>query len=163
MPGIKQKEIFPQLAKDNPWTNTTEYKRHYLSFPCYPFRTLCPRDLYSFPSNSQEFDSASPIFPANTQLNVVFKRRKIDNLINYFLPCNLDIDQGTSTKTITSTQRANALTFKTTTTPAESCKILKATINIKAMYLQVNDKNIFTNSGLNVTMLAGVSFALQRN
>jgi len=85
----KQDTIFPELAIDNPWESVTAVKRHYMQFPFYPFRTLNTRDLASLgPVN--EFDTSSPIFPAHTQLNIVFKRRATESLLSYMLPYNLN-------------------------------------------------------------------------
>jgi len=143
-----QSRLFPGVAKDSPWENVTTFKRHYLSFPFYPFRTLAPRDLIGLKlnGNKHEFDSSSPIIPANTQINCVFTRRNIKKLINYLLPFNLDMELGTSVNQLTAEKRKTSLTFTTFTPVAgaqpirHSYVISDVSIVINDMYLQVNLK-----------------------
>jgi hypothetical protein len=133
------------VTKDSPWENVTTFKHHYLSFPFYPFRTLAPRDLIGLKLNKtqHEFDSSSPIIPANTQINCVFTRRNIKKLINYLLPFNLDMELGTSLNQLTAEKRKTALTFTTFTPVAgaqptrHSYVISDVSIVINDMYLQV--------------------------
>jgi hypothetical protein len=110
----KQAVLFPGVLNDKPWETTTTKKRYFLSFPFYPFRTLNPRELSALGPISP-FGSASPIFPAHTQLNIVFKRRKADTLLNYMLPYNLNYNLGTSKKSLTNAERTTALTFSVKT------------------------------------------------
>jgi hypothetical protein len=144
VPRHKQKELFPGSKTDpTSWTTLAQYKRYYLAFPFYPFRTLCPRDLASFGDN--EFERASPVFPANTQINIGFQRRPNANIINYMLPCNLNTERGSVSDSLTADERRNALSFTVRTINAAGAventnyEILSMEINIQDMYLQVSE------------------------
>lgn len=114
----KQSHLFPGTSADEPWTNVNSFKRFFLHFPFYPFRTLCPRDLINFKSSNQlEFDASSPMIPANTQININFKRRT-EKLLDYMLPFNLDMEQGTITNQLTADTRKMALRFTVPQPPA---------------------------------------------
>jgi hypothetical protein len=106
----KQSCLFPGLAVDSPWTSTTTVKRHYLKFPFYPFRTLNTQNMMAL-SPLTDFDSSAPIYPANTQLNLKFRRRKVDTLLNFMLPYNLNYNKGSTDKKLTAAERTTALTF----------------------------------------------------
>ena len=109
----------------------------------YPFRTLCPRDAQNLLGNS-EFDQTSPIFPANTQLNIKFTRRPVANLLNYMLPTNLNLDLGASHDALNQDQRNAGLNYTVTTVNADGAAvntqytITGITVNIQDMYLQVS-------------------------
>jgi hypothetical protein len=148
---IFQSNLFPGTSKDSPWEDVTQFKRYTMSFPFYPFRTLCPRELASLKINSSkhEFDSSSPIVPANTQLNFVFTRRNTEKLLNYMLPFNLNMELGTSNTQLTDEQRKQALTFSLLIQPAAGAAagavatrhnyvINQVDIVINDMYLQVH-------------------------
>ena len=119
------------------------YRRYLLSFPMYPFRTLCPRDAqHLLGNNNNEFDQTSPMFPANTQLNIKFTRRPAATLLNYMLPTNLNIDLGATGDALDEGQRAGALNYTVTTVVANApvntqYTITGITINVSNMYLQV--------------------------
>jgi hypothetical protein len=145
-----QTNLFPGQSKDRPWEDVDRYKRYHLSFPFYPFRTLCPREMNSLKlTQKHEFDPSSPIIPANTQVNFVFSRRDTAKLINYMLPFNLNMEMGPFSATLSQDQRKEATTFTVITPPAAgaaadaeatrtSYVISKVEINIKDMYLQVH-------------------------
>jgi len=148
MPDLKQRELFPQAWADTPWNNVNEFKRFFLSFPFYPFRTLCPRDLYSFQQSTEStkfnpFDGASPMFPANTQINIAFKKRDVLDFSSFMLPANLDPDLGTSSNELTAEQRTAALSYSVANiadpaNPVVTNYVIKnVAIQIKDMYLQV--------------------------
>jgi len=144
-----QASLFPGVSNDNPWEDVERFKRYQLSFPFYPFRTLCPRELASLKlTNKHEFDSSSPIIPANTQINFVFSRRDNAKLINYMLPFNLDMEIGTNATQLTDEQRKLALTFSQVIPPPADAAagtlatttnhiINKVEIVINDIYLQV--------------------------
>ena len=106
----KQQTLFPGLDIDKPWENNTTVKRHFLSFPFYPFRTCNTRELATVAPLSP-FGSSAPIFPAHTQLNISFKRRDAATLLNYMLPFNLNYVRGSNSKQLTAAERTTALTF----------------------------------------------------
>jgi hypothetical protein len=134
----KQDTIFPELAIDNPWESVTAVKRHYMQFPFYPFRTLNTRDLASLgPVN--EFDTSSPIFPAHTQLNIVFKRRATESLLSYMLPYNLNYGKGSSARVLTPGERNVALTYSVPDAAGAFTDYVISDVQfiIKDLYLQV--------------------------
>jgi hypothetical protein len=150
--------LFPLQNNDEPWLhNENCFKRHFLSFPQFPFRTLHPRNVNTYFPNDQTFNSSSPIFPANTQINIIFKRRQIKNLINYILPTNLNYLYGSQKSTLDADERRTALSFtlkEAAPAPAPAAvgavvappapdvfvdwDITNVEINIKDLYLQVN-------------------------
>jgi hypothetical protein len=148
-----QTHLFPGVMNDRPWEDVQQFKRYQLSFPFYPFRTLCPRELANLKiTQKHEFDSSSPIIPANTQINIVFNRRNQEKLINYILPFNLNMALGTSNIQLTDDERQQALTFSVLTPPAagaaagavatrQNYVISQVAIVIKDMYLQVRINN----------------------
>jgi hypothetical protein len=134
--------LFPGSATEDHTFAENKYRRHLLSFPMYPFRTLCPRDAQRLMGNS-DFDQTSPIFPANTQLNIKFSRRPVANLLNYMLPTNLNLNRGAASNSLTQDERNNALDFTVSTVNADGgvvnteYRITGITINVQDMYLQV--------------------------
>ena len=126
-----------------------------MSFPFYPFRTLCPRDLASLKINSHqhEFDSSSPVVPANTQINFMFTKRNKDKLLNYLLPYNLNMELGTSANQLSDEDRKLALTFSRLEPAAagvagagvtrKSYVIKDVEIVINTMYLQVKNSPFY--------------------
>ncbi len=141
---MHEKTLFPGSATAHQYVNT-KYRRHLLSFPMYPFRTLCPRDAHYMLGDNSDFDQTSPLFPANTQLNIKFTRRPVANLLNYMLPTNLNLDRGAASESLTVDERAAALNF-TVTAPAvgnaapvvTQYSITGIAINVQNMYLQVS-------------------------
>jgi hypothetical protein len=104
--------LFPLEDNNEPWLHNEKcFKRHFLSFPQFPFRTLHPRNVNTYFPNDQTFNSSSPIFPANTQINIIFKRRQIKSLINYLLPTNLNYLYGSQKSTLDADERETALSF----------------------------------------------------
>ena len=104
--------LFPLEDDNEPWLhNENCFKRHFLSFPQFPFRTLHPRNVNTYFPNDQTFNSSSPIFPANTQINIIFKRRQKKSLINYLLPTNLNYLYGSQKSTLDADERQTALSF----------------------------------------------------
>jgi hypothetical protein len=136
-----QSTLFPGLAIDNPWDTDTTVKRHFLSFPFYPFRTLNTRELTALGPLSP-FGSSSPIFPAHTQLNIIFKRRNVGTLLNFMLPYNLNYTKGSTHKTLTQGEKSTALTYSVKEGNAfKDYSITGMEIILKDIYLQVT--NIF--------------------
>jgi hypothetical protein len=104
--------LFPLEDNNEPWLHNEKcFKRHFLSFPQFPFRTLHPRNVNTYFPNDQTFNSSSPIFPANTQINIIFKRRQKKSLINYLLPTNLNYLYGSQKSTLDADERETALSF----------------------------------------------------
>ena len=111
-----QKQVyFPEAASTNPWTKVDQNSRYYLSFPAYPFRTLCPRDQFTLQTKAptNEFNSAaSSILPAHTQLNITFKRRPLTtNFLPFMLAHNLDPIAGTRSASLTAGEFTTARQF----------------------------------------------------
>jgi hypothetical protein len=126
----KQRPVFFSGADaDAPWTDTDAATRFYLNFPFYPFRTLNPRDTVilrpsksSSPSSlsfnsGMDFDYASCLLPAHTQLSITMKRRR--ELLNYMVPMQLVPTLGDHSNSMTQDQRQAALTFTVTQPPAD--------------------------------------------
>ena len=136
----KQRVQFPEAAAEESWSRDPRWvKKYFLKFPFYPFRTLCPRDLGAI-TKTLNFDNASPIFPANTQLDLVFQKRKKTNFLKYMLPFNLNPNLGTRQSTCTAEEYTNALTFTQPATAgavAVTYIIERVDINVTNMYLQV--------------------------
>jgi hypothetical protein len=146
---MHEKTLFPGDETSHEFNNN-KYRRHLLSFPMYPFRTLCPRDAYNMnmlKGGNSEFDQTSPLLPANTQLNIKFTRRPAANLLNYMLPTNLNLNLGASHNALTQVERTGALNFMLTTPAAgrnaapvvTQYTITGIAINIQNMYLQVSE------------------------
>jgi len=139
-----QKVYFPEDRSTAPWTRTTQVKRYRLSFPFYPFRTLCPRELVQAKMLPSTFDPSSPLFPAHTQLNITLKRRADRNFLNCMLPENINTLAGSSEAALTPAQRATAVEFRVTTpgvAPAPATvvdyRIKSVAVNLQSVYLQV--------------------------
>lgn len=149
-----QKIYFPENIASHPWTETTKFKRYHLAFPSYPFRTLCPRELYRSKLTSSEGEQSSPLFPAHTQLDLLFKRRSLDpktGLLNQMLPYSIPEEAGTFSAELTPVFRNQATRFtvlpvRTADTPAsilpaaltlKHYTIEKVSIELKDVYLQV--------------------------
>ena len=147
----KQRVQFPEAAAEESWSRDPRWvKKYFLKFPFYPFRTLCPRDLGAI-TKTLNFDNASPIFPANTQLDLVFQKRRKTNFLKYMLPFNLNPNLGTRQSTCTAEEYTNALTFTQPATAgavAVTYIIERVDINVTNMYLQVGytHTHIFTLS-----------------
>jgi hypothetical protein len=150
--NMHEKTLFPGSATAHEYVNT-RYRRHLLSFPMYPFRTLCPRDAQYMLGDNSDFDQTSPLFPANTQLNIKFTRRPVASLLNYMLPTNLNLNLGAANENLTVDQRATALNFSVTAPAVGDAdpvvtqyNITGIAVNIQNMYLQVsarqNDDNL---------------------
>ncbi len=119
-----QKSIFPESDQEAPWQEVDQVKRHYLMMPFYPFRTLCPRDLASFPiTRTNEITNSSPIFPAHTQIDITFKKRNVDNFLKFMLPCNLEPSAGTSASNLTADQNNSAKKFSIVTINAANERV----------------------------------------
>ncbi len=108
-----QKVYFPEEISTNPWTHTNQIKRYPLSFPFFPFRTLCPRELVQSKMLPSPFEPASPLFPAHTQINIAFKRRTERNFLDFMLPENLPVTTGSSVGSLTQDERNQAVQFRT--------------------------------------------------
>ena len=142
---MHENTLFPGSATAHT-LDENKYRRHLLSFPMYPFRTLSPRDAHILlGSNSSEFDQTSPLFPANTQLNIKFTRRPVASLLNYMLPTNLNLNLGAANENLTVDQRATALNFSVTAPAVGDAdpvvtqyNITGIAVNIQNMYLQVS-------------------------
>lgn len=147
-----QKALFPEAVTDNVWEKANYVKRYYLSFPFYPFRTLCPRYLNMLATmggsaakvNNFEFDPTSPMIPANTQINIVFNKRNITNFLPYMLPYNLDGNLGTSQDSLSQAEKLAATKFSLATVgenrqvTTKHYHIKQVAISIKDIYLQVH-------------------------
>ena len=137
----QQQSLFPETAVDRLWATADHVKRYYLSFPFYPFRTLCPRDMQRTLRTQQELDPTSPLFPAHTQMSIVFRRRKDRNFLSSLLPYQLDSSLGSSSNTLTQDQRNAATTFRLSTAAnppvVTNYTITRVNIAIRDMYLQV--------------------------
>jgi hypothetical protein len=103
--------------------------------------------------DNSDFDQTSPLFPANTQLNIKFTRRPVASLLNYMLPTNLNLNLGAANENLTVDQRATALNFSVTAPAVGDAdpvvtqyNITGIAVNIQNMYLQVsarqNDDNL---------------------
>ena len=139
-----QKVYFPEDASTLPWTKTDQVKRYRLSFPFYPFRTLCPRELVQARMPPSAFGTSSPLFPAHTQLNITMKRRTGKDFLDFMLPENLAVKAGNTVSTLTVAQRQEATQFSVTTpgvgeAPATvtSYRIKSVAVTLKDAYLQV--------------------------
>lgn len=129
-------------TEGTPWTDGASFKRYYLSFPFFPFRTLCPREMTTFQINKHlakpDFDNASCLLPAHTQMSVTFTRRNIDNYLNFMLPFNVTALAGGRASTLTAEERTAATTFQKTVAAAQvNTSITSVRIDINAAYLQV--------------------------
>jgi hypothetical protein len=141
--STKQNILFPETKSDRVWTKNDYTKRYYLTFPFYPFRTLCPRDLHlvveTGSSKTLNFDPTSPLFPANTQINIKFFKRKNLNFLDFMLPYKLDSELGARHQTLTVEQKRTALKFSATVGNATTNYLIKSVnISVKNMYLQVS-------------------------
>jgi hypothetical protein len=140
-----QKVYFPEDMTTRPWQQVGQVKRYRLSFPFYPFRTLCPRELVQSKMLPSPFDASSPLFPAHTQLNITMKRRPGRDFLNFMLPDNLNVLAGTTVGNLTDVQRATATQFRVTTpavdedTPAVHVdyRIKSVSVTLVDAYLQV--------------------------
>ena len=117
--------------------NADSFRRYYASFPCYPFRTLCPRDADQMLGGSV-FDQNSPMIPAHTQINAKFTRRPAEQLLNWMLPSNLDYDLGSRARGLDDGQRRSALNFTALANIVNTqYQITGMEVVIRDLYLQV--------------------------
>jgi hypothetical protein len=144
----QQSTLFPETLKDESWKKENTEKKYFLNFPFYPFRTLNSRDLNISSSSSSkrlmEFDNSSSLFPAHTQLNIVFQKRKKTNFLHSMLPYRLSSSLGSSKKSLTADELKQACSFSVVTvdptTKLETTQnfvIKKIEIKVSDMYLQV--------------------------
>lgn len=141
VPSQKQKCLFPQSDANRPYAEPDQLHRYYMSMPFYPFRTLCPRDLSSFPiTRNNELTSSSPIFPANTQIDITFKKRNVTNFLDFMLPFNLNPKFGSAQEGITTAERYDALKFRVGVgAGARTYRIRHVDIVLNNLYLPVRD------------------------
>jgi hypothetical protein len=153
----KQFKIFPETVKDKSWEKTEEKKKYFLNFPFYPFRTLNPRSLNLLASSTKSHESeySTPLFPAHTQLNLVFQKRKKTNFLPNMLPYKLDASYGSSKKNLTDEQFKQATSFSVVTREdnadvTKNYNIKRVDIKVHDMYLQVkffkNQKKFFSQT-----------------
>jgi hypothetical protein len=129
---------FPETDADQTWLEPDRVKRYHLNFPFYPFRTLCPRDMQFAFKAIHEFDPTSPIFPANTQINFVFQKRKNRNFLLNMLSYNLPSNLGSTANVLTAAQQTAATQFPLRVGNAEVNHVIsRVDISIRDMYLQV--------------------------
>ena len=112
MKSSQTEAYFSPSDNTDQWKDPLVFKRYKLQFPFYPFRTLCPRDMTQTKMIQDDFNTTSPLFPAHTQLNIVFKRRPDTNLLNYMLPEDLDTTRGSTYNTLTLAHRQRATQFR---------------------------------------------------
>lgn len=143
--NMHETTLFPGSATAHVY-NANTFRRHRLSFPQYPFRTLCPRDAQRL-LGRHEFDQTSPMFPAHTQINFKFKRRAVATLLNYMLPTNLNLDLGASNAELNVGQRETALNFTVMRPPVGNAAAVNdqyaingVEVVIQDMYLQVSTR-----------------------
>lgn len=160
--------FFPESSEETPWSKNELVKRYYLQFPMFPFRTLNPRSVNLISSKLNEFDATSPLFPANTQMNILFKKRKKNNFINFMLPFQLDPNLGSLANIMTAQKKQDAcsINLKTIVEGAEVVQkwvIGRVDINVKDMYLQVmaGSLKIWNRFFYNFYFDAGGSFEIQ--
>jgi hypothetical protein len=150
--STKQSSLFPESIQDKSWERTEVQKKYFMNFPFYPFRTLNTRDLSILSSaisstsmKQMEFDYSSPLFPAHTQLNIVFQKRKNPNFLANMLPYQLDPSLGSSKKKLNNEQKKQATTFAVESIDSTNNRvtttkyvITKVEINVYDVYLQVS-------------------------
>jgi len=161
-----QRFYFPETTLDQPWTKKDSYKRYRLTFPCYPFRTLSPRELFSRQTKAVTNDfrmGASCLMPAHTQLHVIFHRRPLTtNFLDHLLPENLNAIQGSLSGSLTADIRRAACRFQIPGPPAAatadaatpnaaapaqvSCTLRSVAINLRSVYLQVSSRSSSSSS-----------------
>ena len=121
-----------------PWTTPNTIKRYHLSLPFYPFRTLSPRELHLRKQIPSEFDVASPLFPANTQINFTLKRR-MGNVLNFMLPLNLDSFIGSNREILTAAERTTATTFRVNVPGVAGALAVQQNWTITSVNIVLND------------------------
>lgn len=170
----QQNRVFhPTASSARPWEDVTTNTRFYVNLPCYPFRTLSSRSaammqpvksstspsfLTGGGGGGMDFEYASCLLPAHTQLTLVLKRRD-KNLLDFMLPHRLTGVNGSTRSQLTEEERNQILTFvkstrataaaaaasdtTTTTGGKESVNaiITRVEIVIDKMVLQVFKKN----------------------
>ena len=135
-----QEILFPEEVENEPWNIVDQAKRYYLAMPFYPFRTVCPRDSVLYPKMSAtKYNTSSPIFPANTQINIVMHRRKNTNFLDFMLPFALNYQLGNTANQLTLAQRNTATQFQVTNDAGANVNIpiLRVDVRLKNLYLQV--------------------------
>jgi hypothetical protein len=138
IPSKHQSRIFPESSVDNPWEKLDTVKRFYLSFPFYPFRTLAPRDAFCVFNKQLDYDTSSPLFPANTHINITFKKRQNTNFLSFMIPFKLDPTLGSKKESITSGEKISATSFiEGTGATKKTFVITRVDISVKNIYLQV--------------------------
>jgi hypothetical protein len=137
----KQTALFSERDVDISWEKTDMVKRFYVNIPMYPFRTLSHRDTHMLlpTGKNQDFDIASPLFPANTQINIQLKKRNNRNFLRYMIPFQLDYSFGSSKNALTAEEKKTATMFSIKQTNAAKVDfvITRVDIDVKDMYLQV--------------------------
>jgi len=177
----KQNQVFfPGQAKDQPYTDILTDSRYTVALPCYPFRTLSPRTAALLqtgrvsPSASftggggggLDFDYASCLLPAHTQVTIVLKRREggsKGNLLDYMWPYDLPESQGSLQDTLREEDRDAVLTFvgrtrptvaaaaTATTTPSTTTAATSSTTTESVRFKIIQVRMIITNMSLQVS------------
>ncbi len=125
MKSSQTEAYFSPSGNTEQWKDPLVFKRYKLQFPFYPFRTLCPRDM--------------TLFPAHTQLNIVFKRRPDTNLLNYMLPEDLDTTRGSTHNTLTLAHRQRATQFRSKQNITGADTVADATFTITTVSVVLRD------------------------
>jgi len=168
--GEFQDFYFPDDITDEPHTKTTRVKRYPLQIPMYPFRTLNARELVRNKIAPGEFDIASPLIPAHTQLNMTFKRKKnVTNFHPFMLPQNLNVLAGSQGGTLNDGQYNTATCF-TVSVPGENAaaepviqryRITAVNVVLVDAYLQVRNKEGGGEERYNNNYCVGAGFTAQ--
>ena len=129
-----QKVYFPEANINQPWQHANQIKRYRLSFPFFPFRTLCSRELVLSKMLPSPFEPTSPLFPAHTQINLCFKRKSERNFLDCMLPENLPVVRGSIGGTLTEAERNTATRYRANNI---DYSIKKVTVKLDSAYLLV--------------------------
>jgi hypothetical protein len=136
---LQRAVYFPEDTKVSPWIDATALKRYNLTFPFYQFRTLAPRDMHLFRQSGGQFEPSSPLFPAHTQINLMFKRRDKKDLLDFMVPEKLDPLKGSKGGTMTAADRNASLKFGgPTLSPTVPNTVRSVTVKLNDAYLVVS-------------------------
>jgi len=95
-----------------------------------------------------DLNYSSPIFPAHTQLDLVFKKNKVTNFVDFMIPYKVDQFWGSNRRNLTNEERETALTYElevgerdeegNETVNQVDRVVDKVEIKVKDCYLQVS-------------------------